>query len=1570
MTSGERSARGLAAARNRTNHCTSHQRRRLAVELLEMRAMLAHTFPIGNPSAVNGWSTTSAVSISDYSGERDTSGAATGVGNRKVVNLINGSGISGANGELHSPGPAAGTEGMFAHLAGGAGDSGTFGMPGVFGTPNPGTLQGAGSHWIELQFDQIYKLDEVAIWNDNQPVFYAQGWKHLAIQVSQTGGSNAAEWTTVYNGLLPLSAGAGNSTTLASLVLPLGGVSARYITLINTGSIAGDEANWRSGTFDDHAALSEIRFTARDGDWQDAALQAVLANGSLQAKLQAGLIYELKDLLSGDILLSINPAQIAAVQPIFGTTQVNLSTASVAQTASSTLVTTTYTWSNGTVWHISWSIDGSDLVLQTSAQTPTAVPMFSYIIENTDIANHTLVTVDVNGVAHEMDAPFSGTQFGGNDKASMPLTLVQPLVGLFQEDDAGWFVEGRDLNAGPSNLRAFGEGQTADLVISRAYMHQPTQNPTLYEVRIRTYQDEWQDAVDPYIAWMQNEVGFVPLDQKPQTWVNGIRSQVYITPGDYATLAAIAQRLNPAETYIGRQAEYRNFGFDIGYPDYTVTPTAAAWIAQARSLGFHLGAHVNVGGIDRSNTALIQQMQPGLLQIGTDGQGNPIYDGTSTFVYVSAAYQPWRDYLVNAISGVVASGVEVIYLDQTNGVLGKYFINGITGTQGVMLLEQAIQAAYPNVVIQTEQFNPMSSRHAAFALTTLQLGHPLSGYIFSPFIKIVPEGLNYQPTDVDWLDAFARWGHFTPGAGGSIPEESWLQIAGAFQQFDLRPNSRLARNANQVSGFSGPNGVTAFFEQTATTRSFVVYEPGKSPKVFGLRYTNVTQVSATGGLKDWLIYDGNTLKGLDPSQTYFVDPAVAMAPDRFHLTSIPADYHGFSNLNRLVVTQEMGFDDRWFRVTFTGNGQINMVVPDNYDVYLDGVIVPVNRATDSASITVAAGIGNPSEILAFRNDSNGLLVGALAGLPWHVATHKAPRSLFDNQSSEFPPDGFFTIIAGSGVWIGQLPAASSIHIQGAFQMRDESWMGSVADAVIRINGVEVMRLNPGSGPPFPLRSFDIDVTQFAGQEVFIELIADGDRLTPDKADWIAPRIVVGELSAIGNPSAANHWSTTSAVTVQSHSGQAVGREIVNLVNGSGISGEFGQYHAAGNPVNQMGLFRGNTPSSATANTLVGSHWVQLRFDKVYSLGEAWLWNWNETPYSQFGWKHIAVQYSVDGINFQTAFVGQIPQAPATAGATPDLLIDFGGVSAKYVVLTNTGFGTNENWSNGQFTNDAGLSEVRFFKRGTPIRGDFDGDNDVDLTDYGILTSHWLQTVTANANGDLDGNGLVDLRDFGAFKQEYSAFNGAGGGSGAEASSDPAQQSESIPGVAINDNDTTTAQDSPENASASTESTKSAAEMMLANTSTSEIEQVSAPSGGDIPGSGVTGLDRRPPTQHPLALHYSANSVEIYGIDLPVEKRAFEARSNVAVWDLALQSLAAVARPSNFEDLLPDPAIVASPVRTLTGRVSEATQESPSLLRPRPKSKAFDQAIAEMEPIYDQIVGIGRSMPRRWRTKQP
>jgi hypothetical protein len=201
---------------------------------LERAEQLIVDVPVGSPNAGNGWDTTGAVSIDHHSGH-------PGASDRNVENTVNGSGISGDNGELHGTAVSA---------------SMWLSRPsGVDGSPqNAG--QTPGSHYVTYAFDQAYTLDEMWIWTWNEQAFPGHGWKELEIQVSSNNGTNTNDWATVHTGNLPISPTTGNLSP--SAVIDLGDVVAQYVAVINTG-FGTNETHGGAG-FEGNAGLSEVRF--------------------------------------------------------------------------------------------------------------------------------------------------------------------------------------------------------------------------------------------------------------------------------------------------------------------------------------------------------------------------------------------------------------------------------------------------------------------------------------------------------------------------------------------------------------------------------------------------------------------------------------------------------------------------------------------------------------------------------------------------------------------------------------------------------------------------------------------------------------------------------------------------------------------------------------------------------------------------------------------------------------------------------------------------------------------------------------------------------------------------------------------------------------------------------------------------------------------------------------------------------------------------------------------------------------------------------------------------------------
>jgi len=927
----------------------------------------------------------------------------------------------------------------------------------------------------------------------------------------------------------------GNPAVCYGSKVKVGGVVAWSICLVISlfppdTACFGSQANWR----------------------RDVSYSAGLANKSIEARFQGGFLVELKDLGTDRTLVSVQPGELRSTIPLFGSGSVDLDKCTISQQVAPDSVSTRYKAPDGTTWELLWTIEQGegDLILRSSAKTPKPVEELRAFVLGCDIRDHDLVWVHGYGVGHQVRAPWNSTFLGDPLKDSSPSSHVHPLVTLFQGDRSGWFLEGREPRIGPACVMVGGRGQTADVAMVRRFPI-PTRTPAMYEIRLRTYKDHWQDAVDPYIDWMEHEVGFVPLDKRPkaQAWVNDIKNQAYVRVGDFETLQALARRVDPSKTLVGRMVGWRHYPMDIGYPDYRVSDVARRWFRKARELGFHVGAHFNSKNIDRViHPQLVERFRPGFAVVGTDPNGAEIYESIQggRNIRCSAAYKPWRDYLIAQMKDAVEAGVDVIYLDESMAPAGKFVVDGVDGIEGLMLLMKEVLETYPHVAIETEQFNPMANRHAAFALSQMALGHPLGGYILHRFVHIVPEGVMYSPTDNSLMDAFACWGFMLPGAHW---EQSWLDIAKAFEDYDLVPDSRMprlraarfvpdgrgglypvldeaaCRGGCRLFSYRGRDGVTAYFERKANKRGLVVYQPQQPPRWVGTRVSGVSTWSGPGILRemipgvdkwvDWLIYDGEKMLGLDPRKTYLLDETGSLPQDRFHVTSIPEDFALHYDDSRYIRPQDMGRDGSYYKLTFTGHGRLTLYVPDDVHVFLDAKRVPVDRSNDTAVASVSADAGKPSQLLAFRQ-SDVILSGKWTDLPWQAPPKQRVWFLAQHVNYGYPSDGpvrslykrngFTTHVAGEGVIIGKLPKAKSIHLKGAYRMGEQT-TGSEGDGVIKLNGQEVLRIPPGP-KPYKTHCFDVDVSRFAGQYVMLEFACDGQVRGAGSADWYDPYVDV------------------------------------------------------------------------------------------------------------------------------------------------------------------------------------------------------------------------------------------------------------------------------------------------------------------------------------------------------------------------------------------------------------------------------------------------------------------------------
>jgi len=201
------------------------------------------------------------------------------------------------------------------------------------------------------------------------------------------------------------------------------------------------------------------------------------------------------------------------------------------------------------------------------------------------------------------------------------------------------------------------------------------------------------------------------------------------------------------------------------------------------------------------------------------------------------------------------------------------------------------------------------------------------------------------------------------------------------------------------------------------------------------------------------------------------------------------------------------------------------------------------------------------------------------------------------------------------------------------------------------------------------------------------------------------------------------------VTVQASSSQP-GADAQRTIDGSGLDEE------DAHTVSQGAMWLSGVGPSA---------WLLYSFDRPYKLNEMWVWNYNASfeSVSGFGLKDVTVAYSQDNASWTTLGDFQFAQAPARADYTPNTIVGFGGVVARYIRIT-----AHSNWGGG---NQSGLSEVRFLRVPVRARGPEPAHEatgvDVDAAlrwEAGREATRHELYVSTSKNAVAGGTALVDV----------------------------------------------------------------------------------------------------------------------------------------------------------------------------------------------------------------------------------
>lgn len=123
--------------------------------------------------------------------------------------------------------------------------------------------------------------------------------------------------------------------------------------------------------------------------------------------------------------------------------------------------------------------------------------------------------------------------------------------------------------------------------------------------RINVHQGDWRVPAERYRNWLWSAFSLDAEERRREPWLRALGMAISWCPGDVAILHALAERVDPRKVLI-HFSNWRTDEYDENYPNYVASQRAAAFLARAQELGFHVMPHFNIMEVDPNNPVYSQ----------------------------------------------------------------------------------------------------------------------------------------------------------------------------------------------------------------------------------------------------------------------------------------------------------------------------------------------------------------------------------------------------------------------------------------------------------------------------------------------------------------------------------------------------------------------------------------------------------------------------------------------------------------------------------------------------------------------------------------------------------------------------------------------------------------------------------------------------------------------------------------------------------------------------------------------------------------------------------------------------
>jgi hypothetical protein len=396
----------------------------------------------------------------------------------------------------------------------------------------------------------------------------------------------------------------------------------------------------------------------------------------------------------------------------------------------------------------------------------------------------------------------------------------------------------------------------------------------------------------------------VPLEKRRPRWLKDVRTVSYAGQ-DAARLETHAEVLDPRQTMLYLH-HWRAQDFDVGYPDYArYAKGTREFMEKAHALGFRVMLHLNAYGVDpqhpfyeKGKHAHVRETQP---PFAAKNYRNTRVDPPKVIAYINPASKAYREDFVRRVVALVNDlKADGIHLDQNFHAHNDHngLIDGLTYTQGVVALHQALREALPDVALGGEGLNEMTHRHTSYAQrhvysvmrktidrSALLDAHPISSYLFLPYTRLYG-WLGLAAPDEDpqvycaWMENYRVWG-VQPGTKLIRTGSDAMRSPSGFLRQSLE-ELRFWQDERLEPDLDGPWPENVLFPwktkdagivRIMRDRSTWLLKDGQKREL-SRSISDVESISLPGTITGWRLYDRESLFGLDPKKwyPYFTEP--------------------------------------------------------------------------------------------------------------------------------------------------------------------------------------------------------------------------------------------------------------------------------------------------------------------------------------------------------------------------------------------------------------------------------------------------------------------------------------------------------------------------------------------------------------------------------------------------------------------------------------------------------------------------------------------------------------------------